>query len=209
MDPTPLISLSVVIACVAAASVSFARGRSTLHSLMLGMAVGFPCGLVLPPVLIGLVMSLLGDARDPIRVFKAIGDIGGLMILVTVPLTIPCEAASGLVGRILRVGIDHPLMKRWSSPMCVARSFSIIISSGIGFAFAGGLIGYALGRFAPAYYRGVYAIVEPSDFDPVQVGIGLGISQGLIAGVLVGAVVVLAAGFSGRQTKQQEPTELA
>jgi hypothetical protein len=42
-----------------------------------------------------------------------------------------------------------------------------------------------------------------------QIGLGLGISQGLIAGVSVGAVVVLAVGFSGRQSKQQEPTDLA
>jgi hypothetical protein len=173
------------------------------------MAAAFTCGVVLPPILLGLVIVLPWDFTGAIEVFRTMAEIGGLMILVTVPPAIPCGAASGLVGRVIRVGIDYHLMKRWSPPMSVARAFSVIIASAIGFGFAGGLIGYALGRFAPAYYRGVYGIVEPSTFNPVQVGLGLGISQGLIAGVLVGAVVVLAVGFSRRQSKQPEPTEFA
>jgi hypothetical protein len=76
--------------------------------------------------------------------------------------------------------------------MTVAKGFLIIVSSGVAFALAGGLVGYSLGAFAPGYYRGVYGSGREPWFDPVAVGLGLGLSQGLICGVIIGAVVVLA-----------------
>jgi hypothetical protein len=76
--------------------------------------------------------------------------------------------------------------------MTVARGFAIIIASGAVCAIRGGALGYALGRFTPSYYRGVFHGGESLAFDPVQVGIGLGVSQGLIAGLVVGSIVVLA-----------------
>jgi hypothetical protein len=76
--------------------------------------------------------------------------------------------------------------------MTVARGFLIIALSGIAFATGGGLIGYLLGVFAPAYYRGVFGNGRQPWFDPVEVGLGLGITQGAICGVIAGAVVVLA-----------------
>jgi hypothetical protein len=86
----------------------------------------------------------------------------------------------------------------------VSRGFAIIIVSGVAFAAGGGGLGYALGRLAPSYYRGVFAGGESPGFDPVQVGIGLGVSQGLIAGLGVGSVVVVAVAISGwrRPTKE-------
>ena len=92
--------------------------------------------------------------------------------------------------------------------MTVLRGFLIIVVSGIGFAPAGGLIGYALGRVAPAYYRGVFRRGEAPDFDPVQVGLGLGMTQGLIAGLLVGSVVVLAVALSGPRRREKDPLDL-
>jgi hypothetical protein len=56
----------------------------------------------------------------------------------------------------------------------------------------GALIGFCLGRFAPAYY---YSVVPPQPglpYDPVAVGVGLGLTQGLVAGLCVGGVIVLA-----------------
>src|SRR5262249_14821667 len=79
--------------------------------------------------------------------------------------------------------------------MSVARGFAIIIASGAVFAMGGGAIGYALARLTPSYYRSVFHGGESPAFDPVQVGIGLGVSQGLIAGLVVSSIVVLAAGF--------------
>ena len=76
--------------------------------------------------------------------------------------------------------------------MTVAKGFLIIILSGLGFALGGGLIGYTLAVFLPSYYRGVFSSGRESWFDPMEVGVGLGTTQGLICGLVVGAVVVLA-----------------
>jgi hypothetical protein len=58
-----------------------------------------------------------------------------------------------------------------------------------------GALGYALAHLTPFYYRSVFHGGESPAFDPVRVGIGLGLSHGLIAGLMVGSIIVLAVGF--------------
>jgi hypothetical protein len=54
----------------------------------------------------------------------------------------------------------------------------------------GGLLGLALGAglgyFLPAYYRSVFPGGEQPHFDPLAVGIGLGLSQGCMLGGVCG-----------------------
>ena len=76
--------------------------------------------------------------------------------------------------------------------MTVVRGFKIIILSGFAFALGGGLFGYALAVILPGYYRGVFSSGREPGFDPVGVGVGLGGSQGLLSGLILGAIVVLA-----------------
>ncbi len=76
--------------------------------------------------------------------------------------------------------------------MTVAKGFSIIILSSLAFALGGTLIGYILAVTIPGYYRAVYRSGDEPWFDPLQVGVGLGATQGLICGLVVGAAVVLA-----------------
>ena len=85
--------------------------------------------------------------------------------------------------------------------MTVTRGFAIIIASAFGFAIAGGLIGSTLAQVMPDYYRATFAAREPG-FDPVQVGVGLGMTQGLIAGLCVGSVVVLSVALSGLRRRE-------
>ena len=54
---------------------------------------------------------------------------------------------------------------------------------GLIFAAAGGLIGAAIGTFAPGYYRAVFRAERSGGFSPVQVGVGLGVTQGAGAGL--------------------------
>ncbi len=54
----------------------------------------------------------------------------------------------------------------------------------------GGAVGLALGTQAPAYYRSVFRHGNEPWFDPPSVGLGLGLSQGLILGALVGLSLV-------------------
>lgn len=76
--------------------------------------------------------------------------------------------------------------------MTVARGFMITIVSGIACSLMGGLLGYALGMFAPDYYRTVFHIPPGVALDPAQAGLGLGVTQGLAVGLFIGLVVVVA-----------------
>ncbi len=57
-------------------------------------------------------------------------------------------------------------------------------------AVIGGGTGWALGTFAPGYYRSVFRNGNEPSFDPVSVGVGQGLTQGTSGGVAVGLVVV-------------------
>jgi hypothetical protein len=53
------------------------------------------------------------------------------------------------------------------------------------FGVAGGLVGYGIGRFFPGYYRQVFYIRDPQ-VTPEDLGVGLGITQGLMWGIVTG-----------------------
>lgn len=76
----------------------------------------------------------------------------------------------------------------------------------IGSAFAGGGIGMAigamLGAFLPNYYRSVFTNGDSPNFDPVAVGIGQGMTQGVALGTCVGLGLV--AIFSWHRVKSQQ-----
>ena len=80
--------------------------------------------------------------------------------------------------------------------MTVLRGFFIVGVSAAACALFGAAVGYFLGEYAPWYYRGTCPNGSYPGFDPVEVGVGLGLTQGLVVGVLVGCVVVLAASWS-------------
>jgi hypothetical protein len=84
--------------------------------------------------------------------------------------------------------------------MTVFKGFLIVILSGIAFALAGGLIGWTIGTAMPGYYRAVMRSGNEPWFDPVAVGLGAGLTEGLVCGVMVGCVIVLAvAWYNSRQ----------
>jgi hypothetical protein len=59
-------------------------------------------------------------------------------------------------------------------------------------AIGGTAIGTLLGLFLPGYYRSVFGGGNMPGFDPVAVGIGQGLSQGIVFGTLVGLALVAA-----------------
>jgi hypothetical protein len=91
----------------------------------------------------------------------------------------------------------------------IARGLVIIVVCGACFGVIGGLLGFALGVGAPAYYRGVFSTGNEPGFNPVQVGLGLGLTQGLISGAVIGSVVVLAASRSRPLRQSDKPTGLS
>ncbi len=95
-----------------------------------------------------------------------------------------------LLGIIAAVGLGWFKQLR---PLFCAQVTTIIAAVAILFGTAGTLVGYGLGRFVPGYYRGVFADeAGPNpNLNPVDVGIGLGCSEGLLLGAVVGTAVAV------------------
>ena len=88
--------------------------------------------------------------------------------------------------------------------MTIFKGFLIVILSGIAFALGGALIGYSLGVAMPGYYRAVFSSDRELWFDPATVGFGMGLTQGLICGVVIGSVVVLAVAWHNSRCRELE-----
>lgn len=74
--------------------------------------------------------------------------------------------------------------------MALKKAFGIVMLTAFTCALLGMGIGAALGQWAPGYYRTMFSIDSSTDFAPLQTGIGLGLTQGLFAGLLLGILVV-------------------
>lgn len=94
--------------------------------------------------------------------------------------------------------------------MSVVRGFVITIVSGLAFALFGGLAGAALGWAAPDYYRIVFGMRPDAQFNAVQLGLGLGVTQGFGAGLIVGlAIVLIVAWYNSRVPATADTTRFA
>lgn len=85
--------------------------------------------------------------------------------------------------------------------MTVTRGFAITIASGIAFGTLGTLAGYALGVIAPDYYRTVFRIPPDMSINLVQAGMGLGATQGVATGLIVGLVIVVTVAWYKSRTE--------
>jgi hypothetical protein len=182
-----------------------------------------------PGAIIGWVVGLVGTWR--VAYGALIGMAGGaLLTLLTSPLdgwlflTVPFNSIFGaLIGLLLGAipvrklkstrepAADSPKWREaaipstWGDAMSMIKGFLIIVACGLVFGVCCGACGYALGRFVPGYYRSVF-FARNREFDPEAVGLGLGVSQGLFAGLLIGCVVVLAVAWyrSRREVIERE-----
>ena len=94
--------------------------------------------------------------------------------------------------------------------MSVVRGFTITIASGLAFGVLGAGMGYLLGLVAPDYYRTVFRIPPEVSIDPAQAGLGLGVTQGIAAGLLIGLVIVVSVAWYNSRTvapRQASPSE--
>lgn len=74
--------------------------------------------------------------------------------------------------------------------MSPSKAISVVLVAALAFAAVGTLIGAGLGSFCPGYYRAVFRDGDSPDFNPLQVGVGLGITQGVACGVATGIVIL-------------------
>jgi len=91
--------------------------------------------------------------------------------------------------------------------MTVVRGFVITIASGIVFGCLGALAGYLLGSLAPDYYRTVFRIPPDILIDPSQVGLGLGLIQGVGAGLMIGLVIVVSVAWYDSRSAGTSPAD--
>src|SRR5262245_26177063 len=74
--------------------------------------------------------------------------------------------------------------------MTIGRALAVLLGVAVLLGAVGTAIGYGLGRFNPGYYRAIFAHGHNPEFDPVEVGVGLGLTQGTAGGVVVGLALV-------------------
>ena len=93
--------------------------------------------------------------------------------------------------------------------MTVVRGFTITIASGLVFGLLGAGTGYLLGSVAPDYYRTVFRIPPEVSIEPAQAGLGLGVTQGLAAGLIIGLVIVVSVAWYNSRTGAPRQTSPA
>jgi len=74
--------------------------------------------------------------------------------------------------------------------MTISRAIGTVVACTLVFASIGVVAGLGIGLVAPGYYRAVFRRGDEPAFDPLEVGIGLGLTQGVTAGALIGIVLV-------------------
>lgn len=74
--------------------------------------------------------------------------------------------------------------------MNATKAILAIFLSAIVFAAVGLAVGYGIAALMPGYYRAVFEGGRDPRFNPIEVGVGLGLTQGMVLGVVVGALVV-------------------
>ena len=76
-----------------------------------------------------------------------------------------------------------------SNDKMMVRSFYMIVTTTVIFGFLGSMIGLILATLTPAYFQNVYDAV---DSDIWQIALTLGLTRGLICGVIASSAVLVA-----------------
>jgi hypothetical protein len=79
------------------------------------------------------------------------------------------------------------------------KAFLVVVASAVVFAALGGTMGYFIGSQMPGYYRSVFVNGDRATFNPVEVGTGQGITQGLAGGAVIGLILVALVVWRGKR----------
>ena len=83
--------------------------------------------------------------------------------------------------------------------MNVLKALATVVGTAVGFGVCGIGIGAFLGRITPSFFRQMLPLRDPASFNPVELGIGLGLTNGLGWGLAIG--VLLVAILAWRETR--------
>ena len=78
------------------------------------------------------------------------------------------------------------------------KQLGFVLLCSVSFGILGSLAGLRLGLFLPDYYRSVFASSQFTEFNPIAVGFGQGLTQGLVAGGGIGILLIVINLFSKR-----------
>lgn len=79
--------------------------------------------------------------------------------------------------------------------MTILKGLLTVAGCGFAFTICGGLIGWALGKLAPDFFRVMFPRDGEHAYDPARFGLGIGVANGVTWGLVTGLVVVLAVTF--------------
>ncbi|MEQ9587975.1 MAG: hypothetical protein RJS97_08475 [Parvibaculaceae bacterium] len=74
--------------------------------------------------------------------------------------------------------------------MTTKTALTTVLTWAVVFACVGCTMGAMIGVVAPDYYRTVFRGGESPDFNPLQIGVGLGVTQGAASGIAISLVVL-------------------
>jgi hypothetical protein len=74
--------------------------------------------------------------------------------------------------------------------MNVTKALATVVGTAVGFGAAGTAIGVLLGKVAPGFFRQMLPLRDPANFNPLELGFGLGLTNGLGWGLVVGVLLV-------------------
>lgn len=73
--------------------------------------------------------------------------------------------------------------------MTVTKAFVVVLAFLLTGGAIGGGVGYLIGRYFPDALRAQFR-QQVGELDPVQIGVGIGVPQGMMLGALAGVAVV-------------------
>lgn len=74
--------------------------------------------------------------------------------------------------------------------MNIPKALATVAGTALGFGIAGTALGALLGKIAPSFYHLMFRYRDQPDLEPVELGIGLGLTQGVIWGMVIGTLLV-------------------
>ena len=74
--------------------------------------------------------------------------------------------------------------------MTLFKALATVVGTAIGFGIVGTGIGALMGTFTPGFFRHLMPLHDLENFNALELGIGLGIVNGLLWGLIVGVLAV-------------------
>ena len=93
--------------------------------------------------------------------------------------------------------------------MNLTKALATIVGMAVGFGAAGTAIGALLGKVAPGFFRQLLPLRDPASFNPMELGIGLGLTNGLGWGLAVGVLLVAIIAWKETRLTRKEAQDKA